>query len=305
MTLLAKAPIVELDRHWAAIARPNFQWIRRPEYGAAKLRGAVGRTGAVFNIGETTVTRCTLQIETGEIGIVTILTSDDPLQGFLQNVTARGPAQRSDTNRVRAARSGLSLTTAPGARNPPQYAHAQPVRGAEHQPAAAVERDCWVQSPDVAFGRCAQKQRRRMSIITPLVQCGRRPSPDRQRWRDFRGWPHTPIKSWTTYAATTWQVPAVHDAKDCATTCRDSLWLPIPGALACTEKREYRNVLLPNGDVTLCCMDFERRHVLGNLLHDEYEDLIKGPGFRQVADRMNGASGSLLCRMCERVTPKS
>ncbi|WP_354129473.1 MULTISPECIES: phosphonate C-P lyase system protein PhnG [unclassified Bradyrhizobium] len=73
MTLLAKAPIAELDRHWAAVARPKFQWIRRPECGAAMLRGAVGRTGTVFNIGEATVTRCTLQIETGEIGIGYVL----------------------------------------------------------------------------------------------------------------------------------------------------------------------------------------------------------------------------------------
>ncbi|MET4279755.1 MULTISPECIES: phosphonate C-P lyase system protein PhnG [unclassified Bradyrhizobium] len=73
MTLLAKAPVAELDRHWAAIARPKFQWIRRPEHGAAMLRGAVGRTGTVFNLGEATVTRCTLQIETGEIGIAYVL----------------------------------------------------------------------------------------------------------------------------------------------------------------------------------------------------------------------------------------
>ncbi|WP_190242120.1 phosphonate C-P lyase system protein PhnG [Bradyrhizobium algeriense] len=73
MTVLAKARLAELDRHWAAIARPKFQWIRRPEYGAAMLRGAVGRTGAVFNLGEATVTRCTLQIETGEIGIAYVL----------------------------------------------------------------------------------------------------------------------------------------------------------------------------------------------------------------------------------------
>ncbi|MGY4431059.1 alpha-D-ribose 1-methylphosphonate 5-triphosphate synthase subunit PhnG [Bradyrhizobium sp. F1.13.1] len=73
MTLLAKAPVAELDRQWAAIARPKFQWIRRPEHGAAMLRGAVGRTGTVFNLGEATVTRCTLQIETGEIGIAYVL----------------------------------------------------------------------------------------------------------------------------------------------------------------------------------------------------------------------------------------
>ncbi|MGY8685101.1 phosphonate C-P lyase system protein PhnG [Bradyrhizobium sp. UFLA05-153] len=73
MTSLAKAPLVELERHWEAIAHPKFQWIRRPEYGAAMLRGAVGRTGAVFNLGEATVTRCTLQIETGEIGVAYVL----------------------------------------------------------------------------------------------------------------------------------------------------------------------------------------------------------------------------------------
>ncbi|WP_283811748.1 phosphonate C-P lyase system protein PhnG [Bradyrhizobium hipponense] len=73
ITLLAKAPLSELERHWATIVRPKFQWIRRPEYGAVMLQGAVGRTGAVFNVGEATVTRCTVQIETGEIGIAYVL----------------------------------------------------------------------------------------------------------------------------------------------------------------------------------------------------------------------------------------
>ncbi|OPY94419.1 hypothetical protein A5906_13955 [Bradyrhizobium sacchari] len=73
MTLLAKAPLTELERHWAEIVHPKFQWIRRPEYGAAMLQGAVGRTGAAFNLGEATVTRCTVQIETGEIGIAYVL----------------------------------------------------------------------------------------------------------------------------------------------------------------------------------------------------------------------------------------
>ncbi|WP_352959622.1 SPASM domain-containing protein [Mesorhizobium sp. M0778] len=46
------------------------------------------------------------------------------------------------------------------------------------------------------------------------------------------------------------------------------------------DERQYRNVLLPNGDVTLCSKDFERRHVLGNLLRDEYEDLLRLHLFR-------------------------
>ncbi|MER8995703.1 hypothetical protein [Mesorhizobium sp. M0678] len=46
-------------------------------------------------------------------------------------------------------------------------------------------------------------------------------------------------------------------------------------------------------------MDFERRHVLGNLLRDKYEDLFEGSVFCEIVDRMNGTDGFLLCRMCE------
>ncbi|MGY4422034.1 SPASM domain-containing protein [Bradyrhizobium sp. I1.14.4] len=80
---------------------------------------------------------------------------------------------------------------------------------------------------------------------------------------------------------------------------------PLVGTLTCIGKRQYRNVLLPNGDVTLCCMDFERRHVLGNLLREEYEDLFEGPSFREIVNRMNGRDGFLLCRMCEFARPQA
>nr|WP_249807238.1 MULTISPECIES: radical SAM/SPASM domain-containing protein [unclassified Bradyrhizobium] len=78
---------------------------------------------------------------------------------------------------------------------------------------------------------------------------------------------------------------------------------PIVGALTCPDERQYRNVLLPNGDVTFCCMDFERRHVLGNLLRDRYKDLFEGAAFCNIADRMNGTDGFLLCRSCEFAEP--
>ncbi|WP_247406748.1 MULTISPECIES: SPASM domain-containing protein [unclassified Bradyrhizobium] len=73
----------------------------------------------------------------------------------------------------------------------------------------------------------------------------------------------------------------------------------VAGALTCPDERQHRNVLLPNGDVTLCCMDFERRHVLGNLLRDKYKDLFKVPTFCEIVDRMNGKDGFLVCRLCE------
>ncbi len=69
MSLLAKsaparlgALIGELD------ALPDHSWLRPPEVGGVMLRGRMGGTGAPFNLGEMTVTRCALQIASGEIG---------------------------------------------------------------------------------------------------------------------------------------------------------------------------------------------------------------------------------------------
>ena len=36
----------------------------------------------------------------------------------------------------------------------------------------------------------------------------------------------------------------------------------------------YHNVLLPNGDVSLCCMDYGLEHIIGNLFEQSYEDVI-------------------------------
>ncbi|MGR3467853.1 MAG: phosphonate C-P lyase system protein PhnG [Shimia sp.] len=69
MSLLAKAPegrvAALLD---ATGARPRATWLRAPEIGSAMVRGRAGATGAPFNLGEITVTRCALTLETGEVG---------------------------------------------------------------------------------------------------------------------------------------------------------------------------------------------------------------------------------------------
>ena len=46
----------------------EFSFLRTPEVGAVMVRGRAGATGAPFNLGEMTVTRCALTLETGEIG---------------------------------------------------------------------------------------------------------------------------------------------------------------------------------------------------------------------------------------------
>ena len=69
MGLLAKAPegrvAALLD---AAVTRPAFTWLRAPEVGSVMVRGRAGGSGAPFNLGEVTVTRCALTLETGEVG---------------------------------------------------------------------------------------------------------------------------------------------------------------------------------------------------------------------------------------------
>jgi alpha-D-ribose 1-methylphosphonate 5-triphosphate synthase subunit PhnG len=73
MSVLAQAPPAELETQWRAVRQPTFAWIRKPEYGSAMIRGRASGTGALFNLGEVTVTRCSLQIDSGEIGIAYVM----------------------------------------------------------------------------------------------------------------------------------------------------------------------------------------------------------------------------------------
>ena len=68
------------------------------------------------------------------------------------------------------------------------------------------------------------------------------------------------------------------------------------GKLRCD--RIYQNVLLPNGDVVLCCMDWSAEYVLGNLKRDRFEDLYRSEAFRHVLRGLRDPSVDLLCRTC-------
>jgi len=69
MSLLAKAPPAELARLWAAFGpAPEHEWLRAPEVGGVMVRGRAGATGAPFNLGEMTVTRCSLKLGCGAVG---------------------------------------------------------------------------------------------------------------------------------------------------------------------------------------------------------------------------------------------
>ena len=74
------------------------------------------------------------------------------------------------------------------------------------------------------------------------------------------------------------------------------------GPIVCSAAKFLNhNVLLPNGDIVLCCMDYSIKHTIGNLLNDDYEKLFKSPAINNVIQQMNNDDGTdnLLCRNCE------
>ncbi len=58
------------------------------------------------------------------------------------------------------------------------------------------------------------------------------------------------------------------------------------------------NVLLPNGDVVLCCMDFGMRHVLGNLKRQRYEEIMKGAEMKMLQRGLAEQPAGILCGAC-------
>ena len=69
MSVLARATA---DAIHAALTRdgPMLEWsrVRGPETGLVMVRGRAGGSGSPFNLGEMTVTRCTVRLPSGTIG---------------------------------------------------------------------------------------------------------------------------------------------------------------------------------------------------------------------------------------------
>jgi sulfatase maturation enzyme AslB (radical SAM superfamily) len=70
------------------------------------------------------------------------------------------------------------------------------------------------------------------------------------------------------------------------------------GVIACARNLRH-NILLPNGDVLLCCMDYGMQHVLGNLVTGDYESLFSSPEFLKVKEGLKDESADIICRYCD------
>jgi alpha-D-ribose 1-methylphosphonate 5-triphosphate synthase subunit PhnG len=69
LAVLARASAAEIEARLAdAPPLPGHAALRGPETGLVMVRGRAGGTGSAFNLGEMTVTRCTVRNEAGQIG---------------------------------------------------------------------------------------------------------------------------------------------------------------------------------------------------------------------------------------------
>lgn len=77
MGVLARASTAALEQAWRALeAPPAYDFLRRPEIGMVMVRARAGGSGQRFNLGEMTVTRCTLRLADGTAGTAYIAGRD-------------------------------------------------------------------------------------------------------------------------------------------------------------------------------------------------------------------------------------
>jgi alpha-D-ribose 1-methylphosphonate 5-triphosphate synthase subunit PhnG len=69
MSVLALASTEELETAWRRLPEPPpHRRLRGPEVGLAMVRARAGGTGTRFNLGEMTVTRCSVALVDGAVG---------------------------------------------------------------------------------------------------------------------------------------------------------------------------------------------------------------------------------------------
>ena len=69
MSALAQAEPAAVEAAWARLEpEPVYRLLRAAETGLVMVRGRAGGTGAPFNLGEMTVTRCSVTLDDGRVG---------------------------------------------------------------------------------------------------------------------------------------------------------------------------------------------------------------------------------------------
>lgn len=114
MALLADADGEEIARLMAAAGPvPAHEELRRPENGLVMVRGRISGDGAPFNLGEATVTRAAVKLESGETGFSYVLGRDRDkarlmalCDALLQSQSHRSAVGRHVLDLLRVERDG-------------------------------------------------------------------------------------------------------------------------------------------------------------------------------------------------------
>ena len=77
------------------------------------------------------------------------------------------------------------------------------------------------------------------------------------------------------------------------------------GPLVCHKASKFshtdkldENVLLPNGDVALCCNDYGLKNILGNLTKSSYSHLFHNEKYENILKEMKSEESGIICRNC-------
>lgn len=100
---LAGGDGASMSARYSALADslPAATPLRGPEIGMVMLRGRMGGGGALFNLGEATVTRATVRLESGEVGHAVVLGRDPARARIVAHLDAL--SQRPDwSDRIEA-----------------------------------------------------------------------------------------------------------------------------------------------------------------------------------------------------------
>lgn len=101
MGVLSKAATEDLNAHFDKLdALPEYSPLREPETGLVMVRGRTGGVGNRFNLGEMTVTRAAIRLESGETGVSYVAGRDKRHAEIAAIVDA---LMQSDAHRSRVA----------------------------------------------------------------------------------------------------------------------------------------------------------------------------------------------------------
>jgi alpha-D-ribose 1-methylphosphonate 5-triphosphate synthase subunit PhnG len=109
MSVLARAPSGAIEAGLTQVGPlPEWTRVRGPETGLVMVRGRAGGSGSPFNLGEMTVTRCTVRLASGVAGHAYIMGRDERRA----ELAAVADALLQDPDRLAGLREKLILPLA-------------------------------------------------------------------------------------------------------------------------------------------------------------------------------------------------